>query len=101
MGFLVDSDCRFFRRSVNQAECLAVRAVEPEGEELDTVLVLESEIPFMGVLDVLLRDITQVSVNIHVDRHVATLQSSREYPGSNDHLKSQAIRAVHTGRIRA
>ena len=88
MGLLVHCDRRFLRRSVNQTECFPVRAVEPEREELDSVLVLDFEVAFVSTLDVLFRDIAQIAVNVHEDWHGATLPSSRDVHNQQRRLRS-------------
>jgi len=55
--FLMDSDCGLFRRGVDQAEGLAVRAVEPVGEEADPVAILNLEVALVRTFDVFLGDI--------------------------------------------
>ena len=63
---------------VDQAEGLAVRAVEPVGEEADSVAILDLEVALVGTLDVLLGDITQILVNVHQYRHPASISTRRD-----------------------
>ncbi len=69
VSLLVAGNRRVLRRRLDQAVRPSVRVVEPVGEETDSVLVLDLEVPFMSRGNVLGSCVSETGVHVHVERH--------------------------------
>ena len=69
MRGLVHRDDRVCVRGFDEAESLAVRLVEPIGEELDAKSLLHVQVTLVGVFQVLVAGIPEVGVHVHEYGH--------------------------------
>jgi hypothetical protein len=77
VSFSVNTGCNLSARSINQAPRLLLLQVEPIGEVLHSVLVLDLQIPHMSGGQINCADTAQVFMAIKVDGHLTPFQTNK------------------------